>query len=134
MAWVAAVMATLVSLAALGALLPGQRRPRWRLWLAGRIDAVADRVRGQQHWRPDPFEVLRLQTRLGVLAEYIRALEADEYVYAKAHRLTAARAAYDDLLEEACRLAGIELEPGRRRSESRRYCDELELASRGWSW
>jgi hypothetical protein len=134
MAWVAMAVATLVSLAALGGLLPAQRRPRWRLWLARRIDTVADRVRGPNEPKHDPFEALRLQTRLGVLAEYIRALEADEYVYAKAHRLLAAKAAYDDLLEEACRLAGIELEPGRRRSESRRYTEELELASRGWSW
>jgi len=80
--------------------------------------------------------VLRLQTRLGVLAEQIRAIEADRHVYAKAHRLAATRAAYDDLLEEACVLAGVAVDgsAGRRGDESRRYAEELELAARGWSW
>ncbi len=46
------------------------------------------------------------------------------------------RAAYDDLLEEACRLAGVEVDraAGRRGEESRRCAEELELAARGWSW
>src|SRR5690242_5303984 len=76
--------------------------PRWRVRLAERVERVRER-----HRRPapiDPFEVLKLQTRLGVLADQVRALEADAQVYAKAHRLQATRAAYDDLLGEACRL------------------------------
>lgn len=88
----------------------------------------------------DPLAVLALQVRLGVLADHIRALEADERLWARARRLEAAQAAYDALLDEACRLAGIpsHLPPGgaglRRCSEPDRFEDELALAQRGWSW
>jgi hypothetical protein len=88
----------------------------------------------------DPLAVLALQVRLGVLADHIRALEADDRVWARARRLEAAQAAYDALLDEACRLAGIpsHLPPGgpglRRCSEGDRFEDELALAQRGWSW
>jgi hypothetical protein len=113
--------------------------PRWRVRLsaaAARLtaplrDAVARRRRPPL---VDPFEVLRLQVRLGVLADQVRALEADAQVYAKAHRLQATRAAYDDLLSEACLMAGVTPVPEARRSEGERLREEVELASRGWSW
>ena len=63
-----------------------------------------------------------------------RALEADAEIYAKAHRLQATRAAYDDLLSEACLMAGVTPVPEARRSEGERLREEVELASRGWSW
>jgi hypothetical protein len=106
-------------------------------WLARLFTGVANRWpdRGRPG-EPDPFVALRLQTRLGVLAGQIRAIEADRYLYAKAHRLAVTRAAYDDLLEEACRLAGVDVDgaAGRRGEESRRSAEELELAARGWNW
>ncbi|MBC7292037.1 MAG: hypothetical protein H5T83_11990 [Actinotalea sp.] len=106
---------------------------------------------------PDPFEVLSLQVRLGLLADQLRVLENDPQVFARARRLIAVRAAYDALLAEACRLAGVELEEdeeegappggGPRRleglptenrmtvvSDHQRFREEMELASRGWSW
>jgi hypothetical protein len=112
--------------------------PRWRV-RAGRLATrwsapLLDRVRRRRTPPADPFEVLRLQTRLGVVADQVRALEADSDVYAKAHRLQATRAAYDDLLGEACRMAGVQLVPETRRSEGERLREEVELASRGWSW
>ena len=56
---------------------------------------------------PDPFEALRVQTRLGAVADEIRALHYDDSAYARAARLEARAAAYDALLREACELAGV---------------------------
>jgi hypothetical protein len=113
--------------------------PRWRVRVGDMLGAVVRPAReAVERRRPpvpvDPFEVLRLQTRLGVLADQVRALEADAQVYAKAHRLAATRAAYDDLLGEACRMAGIQPVPEARRSEGERLREEVELTSRGWNW
>jgi hypothetical protein len=89
----------------------------------------------------DPLVVLAIQVRLGALADHIRRLESDEHIWARARKLEAAQAAYDALLDEACRLAGVRshLPPAetgalRRRTEPERFEDELELAQRGWSW
>jgi hypothetical protein len=46
----------------------------------------------------------------------------------------AAEAAYDDLLDEACRLAGVPETAHLARGEDKRWLEEQELASRGWSW
>lgn len=52
--------------------------------------------------------------------------------YARAHHLYAAVRAYGDVLDEACRAAGVERHEG---DESlRRLMAEVELRSRGWSW
>ncbi|WP_255491705.1 hypothetical protein [Actinotalea sp. JY-7876] len=89
---------------------------------------------------PDPFDVLAVQVRLGVLAAQLRSLEVDPRAWARGRRIIAAQAAYDALLAEACRLAGVPVDadavlapwgPGR---EPERFREELELASRGWSW
>ena len=102
--------------------------------------SVTARALGSLRWvlsgrpepTPDPFEVLRVQTRLAELSRQILALEADRHVFAKAHRLRATRAAYDDLLLEACRLAGVAVtEP---RGVQERWREEVELSSRGWTW
>jgi hypothetical protein len=139
MQWVFLFLTPAVAFWFLGFLAPRVGPPpRWRVRageLAGRWTApLRDRLRRRRTPPADPFEVLRLQTRLGVVADQVRALEADTDVYAKAHRLKATRAAYDDLLGEACRLAGVQLVPEARRSESERLREEVELASRGWSW
>lgn len=118
---------------------------RFRAWLRRRraedLPAEQADARVQEPVTDDPLEVLAIQVRLGVLADHIRALEADEHVWARARRLEAAQAAYDALLDEACRLAGIPSHlpppggPGmRRNSEPDRFEDELALAQRGWSW
>jgi hypothetical protein len=89
---------------------------------------------------PDPFEVLRVQMRLAVLAEEVRALERSHDVYARGHHLAATEAAYDAMLIEACRLAGVPI-PGQAgrvstlvQDEGERFREEVELAARGWSW
>lgn len=83
---------------------------------------------------PNPFEVLRVQTRLGAVADEVRSLERDETVYARAHHLEATQSAYDALLAEACVLAGVATEPSERGDEHERFREEVELAARGWSW
>lgn len=88
----------------------------------------------RRHHPPDPFEALRVQTRLSAVAEEIRALHYDDAAFARAARLEARAAAYDALLREACEMAGVddlEESPGRATMRMRR---ELELAQRGWSW
>lgn len=89
----------------------------------------------------DPLAVLAIQVRLGVLADHIRSLEADERIWARGRRLEAAQTAYDALLDQACQLAGVPSHlppldgPGpRRNTEPDRFEDELALAQRGWSW
>lgn len=154
----------------LGALLVPEDRPSRALRWVGRGCARAAgwlTAPVRTAWRrrrppppppaPDPFEVLSLQVRLGLLADQLRVLENDPQVFARARRLIAVRAAYDALLAEACRLAGVELEEdeeegappggGPRRleglptenrmtvvSDHQRFREEMELASRGWSW
>lgn len=96
---------------------------------------------------PDPFEALRIQTRLHVLAEEISRLHWDESIFARAARLEASAAAYDDLLGRACCLAGVPEEvvatpvtgyatppPRRLAGRDLRAHRELQLAERGWSW
>ena len=89
---------------------------------------------------PDPFEVLRVQMRLAALAEEVRALERSSDVYARVHHIRATEAAYDAMLVEACRLAGVPTQSGNGRPSTvpqhrdERFREEVELASRGWSW
>jgi hypothetical protein len=112
-------------------------------------ESIAERVR--RHRRRsgadlDPFTILNMQARLGALARELQRLEADDAdrtYWARAHRIHTRRCAYDQLLVEACKLAGV---PGQResggspasgitrRSEEERFRDEMELASRGWNW
>lgn len=84
----------------------------------------------------DPFEALQLQLRLSAVANNVRELEGDETAYARAARLLASQLAYDALLAEACGLAGISVQRGRRRGPDpdERFREEVELASRGWTW
>ncbi|MPZ96767.1 MAG: hypothetical protein GEU96_18125 [Propionibacteriales bacterium] len=92
------------------------------------------RLRPRPAEQDDPFAILWLQERLGVLADEIRRLEHDQQVYRRVHRLTVTRAAYDDLLDEACRLAGVTVPRESPRSDAGRWREERELAERGWSW
>lgn len=87
---------------------------------------------------PDPFEVLRVQMRLAVLADEVRALERSQDVYARGHHLRATEAAYDALLIEACRLAGVPTAGPHVstvvQDREERFREEVELTARGWSW
>jgi hypothetical protein len=105
----------------------------------------------------DVFDTLWVQSRLGAVADEILRLHSEPEVYARAARLRAARRAYDDLLADACRLAGVGLDDvglagpvppqvaararllgeslgGLPISDAARTSAELELAARGWSW
>lgn len=132
MRWIVLVTLTTVVLAALG---PSRRRsrPRPRLVSRDRGHIAGLRRRGGAQ-QANPFEVLRVQTRLGVVADEVRALERDQNVYARAHHLEATTNAYDALLAEACVLAGVATAPGTHGDEQERFREEVELASRGWSW
>lgn len=134
MEWVALLFLFLCLCALLSLVLPQPPPSRWRRGL----QAAAERLTGRLHRRsapePDPFVTLQLQTRLGQLAGKIRQVETTPRIYAKAHRLMALEAAYDDLLDEACRLAGVPPEPDLARGEEKRWLEEQQLASRGWSW
>ncbi|NIK62317.1 hypothetical protein [Kribbella shirazensis] len=133
MAWLAALGLFLGLCALLCLLLPNPPPSRWRSGLQRRTARLLRRLRRHPKPEPDPFDTLRLQTRLGHLAGKIRTVESAPHVYARAHRLMALEAAYDDLLDEACRLAGIP-DPDAARPEDKRWQEEQELTSRGWSW
>lgn len=133
MEWAALLVLFVVACALLYRVL---RHPtaRWHR----RLQPLAERIAARfgRHTVPaaDPFETLWLQTRLGHLASEIRRIEATPRIYAKAHRLMALEAAYDNLLDEACRLAGIPDQANLERGEQKRWLEEQELATRGWSW
>lgn len=118
--------------------------PRWRVRLGRRLrrlnarwhEALAPRVREEA---ADPFDALTLQIRLGQLAAQVQALEADPHAWARGRRIKATQDAYDDVLMEACRLAGIDAlardpDAGIAERDPERFREEMELASRGWSW
>lgn len=83
---------------------------------------------------PDPFDALTVQTRLGIVAEHLRVLEEDPHAWARAERMIASQLAYDALLAEACRLAGVEVLPRAKGDPWERLREEVELAARGWTW
>ena len=134
MVWLGAAVLFLLLCALLGLLLPGPPPSRLRRRLQRVTTRLTVRLRRHPVPAPDPFDTLRLQTRLGDLSTKIRSVESAPHVYAKAHRLMALEAAYDDLLDEACRLAGVPDQAECRRAEEKRWQEEQELASRGWSW
>ena len=134
MEWIALLLLFFVLCMLLNLLLPQPAPSRWRRRLRRSADRLTERLRRRAAPEPDPFDTLRLQTRLGHLAGKIRRVESTPRIYAKAHRLMALEAAYDDLLDEACRMAGVATEADLKRGEEKRWQEEQELASRGWSW
>jgi hypothetical protein len=134
MAWLAALVLFLTLCVLLSLLLPNPPPSRWRRGVQRRTARLTRRLRRTSEPDPDPFDTLRLQTRLGHLSTKIRSIESTPHVYARAHRLMALEAAYDDLLDEACRLAGCPDPDEQQRSEAKRWQEEQELAARGWSW
>jgi hypothetical protein len=133
MAWLGAAVLFLMLCVLLNLLLPNPPPARWRRRLQHLTARAVARVRRHPVPEPDPFDTLRLQTRLGDLSTKIRLVESTPRVYARAHRLMALEAAYDDLLDEACRLAGVP-DPDAAHPEEKRWQEEQELTSRGWTW
>jgi hypothetical protein len=92
----------------------------------------------------DPLVTLDVQLRLALAAAEVRRIESDPALYARAHHWRAAVLAYDSLLREACRLAGVDdedvveppapLDADAPRAQEARLHEELELTARGWSW
>jgi hypothetical protein len=134
MEWIALLLLFFLLCTLLNLVLPQPPPSRWRRRLHRSADRLTGRLRRRVVPEPDPFDTLRLQTRLGHLAGKIRRVESTPRIYAKAHRLMALEAAYDDLLDEACRMAGVTTEADLKRGEEKRWQEEQELTSRGWSW
>lgn len=121
---------------ATGLVLAGLAARSWLRSEAHR-DAVARRRR--RRTAPDPMVTLAIQVRLGQLAAELRTVSEDPDLYARAHHWRAVQDAYDAMLRDACRFAGLAvvdhpLRPDERLTEDERLREELELSSRGWSW
>lgn len=108
--------------------------PRWRTALAGRFERAAQRLRRERRPIVDPFLALHVQERLGAVADHVQQLERDPHTWARAERIIASQLAYDQLLAEACRMAGVEVQPHAKGDPAERFREEVELASRGWAW
>ena len=154
MAWLLWGVVAAVAAALIRPLWAGYGPPwRWparmfravRRWWRRTRQSVSCRFKERRRRRrgdPDPLDVLRMQRRLGVLAAEIQALEAtgaDSTYWARAHRIRSRQTAYDQLLIEACVVAGVtgcRPSPGipGQRNEQERFRVEMELAARGWSW
>lgn len=81
----------------------------------------------------DPFETLAVQSRLSRLAGELRAIDdPGNRRFGAWHHARAAQEAYERTLDDACRLAGVDVEPGR--GPSHRLLAEAALESAGWRW
>jgi hypothetical protein len=124
----------LVFALALAAFDTPDETPQWRLAVARHLEHLAHRLRRDHPSAPDPFDALRVQTRLGAVADHVHSLEMAPHTFALAERLIASQLAYDQLLAEACGLAGVEVLPRAKGDPQERFREEVELTSRGWSW
>ncbi|WP_448058679.1 hypothetical protein [Cellulomonas hominis] len=115
---------------------PDDRRatPRWRAHLAEHLEHAAQHLRHRAPVTPDPFRALQVQSRLAAVSEHVQALEADRKILHRAERIIASQLAYDDLLAEACQLAGIDVPRPAKGDPHERFREEMELAEHGWSW
>ena len=109
-------------------------KPRWQVRLARRLERAAARLRHEHQPTTDPFATLRVQERLGAVAQHVLQLEEDTRTFARAERIIASQLAYDQLLAEACQLAGVEVQQHAKGDPAERFREEVELASRGWTW
>lgn len=90
-------------------------------------------VVGERQPKVDPLQTLELQQRLSRLATELRVLDSHGGPgWAAGHHVRAAQEAYERTLDDACRLAGIEVEPGR--GTAHRLLAETELQNHGWDW
>jgi hypothetical protein len=86
--------------------------------------------------RPDvnPFSALEIQLSLARLErELLQLDQCDDRKFGRAHHYYAALGAYDQLLAEACGLAGIAASP-RPGDPAWRMVADVELRVRGWTW
>jgi hypothetical protein len=150
MTWAARIALIAIGFALIRSLWSGLGPPwRWPIALARAVGRATHRAAARLRRRfapaptdPDPFTVLHVQHRLGLIATELRVLEAedaDRTYYARAHRIHTRRSAYDQLLAEACELAGVPAQhPGPQgricRNADERFSAEMELAARGWHW
>lgn len=136
--WAALIIVTLVPglvFCGLLSLMPSDASvPRWRTALADRLEHLAARLRHRHYVVPDPFVALRVQSRLGIVAHHVQLLEGDRRAMARAERIVASQLAYDDLLAEACQMAGVDIPPHAKGDAAERFREEVELAGRGWTW
>ncbi|WP_029290378.1 hypothetical protein [Cellulomonas sp. HZM] len=128
------VFPTLVFALAFGLVPTADEPPWWRLVAARHLERLAARLRRPRRPVADPFAALWVQSRLGAVADHVRELELDPQLYARAERIIASQLAYDQLLAQACELAGVDVEPAALGDPQERFREEVELASRGWSW
>ncbi|HEY0187894.1 MAG TPA: hypothetical protein VGC67_10435 [Cellulomonas sp.] len=96
--------------------------------------ALRHRRSGPEVELPDPFDALQVQTRLTIVAQHLQQLEADPHAWARAERIIASQLAYDALLAQACRMAGVEVVPRPQGDPWERLREEVELTARGWTW
>ena len=83
----------------------------------------------------DPFAALGVQFALGRLTAELEALSTQDQVFGRGFRLAATKAAYDDVLAEACVLSEVRLQRSRNSDpEVVRIMAETALADRGWTW
>lgn len=124
--WVAVCAAAAAIGAVAGrAMLPPPRPNGWQQRIQRRFGRGAPEA--------DPFATLALQMRLSRIAAEIDSLHADpDRRTARGFHLRAAMLAYDDLLDEGCRLAGVGVVEGE--GAVHRLIAESELRSRGWTW
>jgi hypothetical protein len=81
----------------------------------------------------DPFETWQIQERLSRLAAELTELDGrGTRQYGLWHHVRAAQEAYERTLDDACRLAGVEVEPGR--GTAHRLLAEAALHNHGWRW
>jgi len=120
----------------------GAPMPTWIAW--------GIRPRRSRSRLGDPFAVLEVQLSLARLEREIEGLRRTRsHHFAEAHHLRAALIAYDHLLMQACRLAGVEHEIGADRArtaipgvdrddepggEVSRVLAIAALDARGWRW
>lgn len=81
----------------------------------------------------DPFVTLAVQQRLSRLARELAELDQHSgRRFGVWHHVRAAQEAYERTLDDACRLAGLPVEPGR--GAAHRLIAESALESAGWRW
>ena len=131
MSWVLLMAMVFIPALAFGAMLQvfpsPDEPPRWRTAVTTWAEHVAERLRPRRAPEYDPFTVLRVQERLGVVADHVRSLELDPHTFARAERIIASQLAYDQLLAEACRLAGVEVQVVAKGDPAERFREEVEL-------
>jgi hypothetical protein len=105
-----------------------------RTWLSQRLRRGTPSRHAEPRPDVNPFSALEVQLSLARLERELLYLDGcDDRKFGRAHHYYAALAAYDQLLAEACELAGVEAScrPG---DPAWRMVVDVELRVRGWTW